>query len=140
MALHLSRIDSDSTRSALRFGVLYGVIGGIVLTTQAIQDPVATFMESPVGTSIVYLFPIVLLTKIASLVGYAWAEYRLVTPIVVLAALSFQIVQPQSASLGSPYVRNLFALLFALGVMTALGVAEYVLRAITGTYPTVTDR
>ncbi|MCU4802797.1 hypothetical protein OB920_20755 [Halobacteria archaeon HArc-gm2] len=140
MTLHLSRIDSDSTRPALRFGVLYGAVAGIVLTTQAIQDPVASFTESPVGTSVVYLLVIVLSTQIASLVAYAWAEYRLVTPIVVLAALSFEILQPQSSSLGSPYVGNLFALLLALGATTALGVAEYVLRAVTGTYPTVTDR
>lgn len=140
MTLHLSRIDSGSTRSALRIGFLYGAVAGIVVTTQAIQDPVGSFTESPVGTCALYLLAIVLLTELATLVAYAWAEFRLVTPIIVITALSFQIVQPHSASLGSPYVGNLFALLLAFGVMTVLGVAEYVLRAVTGTYPTVTDR
>ncbi|WP_089812970.1 hypothetical protein [Halomicrobium zhouii] len=132
MTLHLSRINSSSTRSALRFGVLYGAVGGIVMAAQAIQDPVAAFVESPLGMSVLYLFHIGFVTGIASLVGYTWARYSLVTPVVVIALLSIDIVQPDSLSLGNPYVRNLFSLLYAFVAMIVLGVVEYALRAVTG--------
>ncbi|SFR86044.1 hypothetical protein SAMN05216559_0168 [Halomicrobium zhouii] len=112
--------------------MLYGAVGGIVMAAQAIQDPVAAFVESPLGMSVLYLFHIGFVTGIASLVGYTWARYSLVTPVVVIALLSIDIVQPDSLSLGNPYVRNLFSLLYAFVAMIVLGVVEYALRAVTG--------
>ncbi|QCD65431.1 MULTISPECIES: hypothetical protein [Halomicrobium] len=132
MTVSLSRLDSSHTRSALRFGLPYGTVGGIVMTAQATRDPVATFVASPLGMSVLSLLHILLLVEIAALVGYLWTKYSLVAPVVVIVILSFSIVQPDRLSPGVSYVRNLFSLLAALGLMTALGVAEYVLRSVTG--------
>ncbi|WP_372479916.1 hypothetical protein ACAH01_00715 [Halomicrobium sp. HM KBTZ05] len=132
MTISLSRLDSSQTRSALRFGLPYGIVGGIVMTAQAIRDPVAAFVASPLGMSVLSLLHIIFLIEIATLVGYLWTKYSLVAPVVVIALLSFSIVQPDRLSLGVSYVRNLFSLLYALGLMTALGVAEYVVRSVTG--------
>jgi len=132
MALHLSRIDTSNTRAALRFGLLYGVVGGIVMLVQATQNPVTAFVDSPLGMTVLALFHIVFLIEIASLVGYLWTKYSLVTPVIIIALLSLDIVRPDSQSLGNPYVRNMVGLVFSLAAMTALGVAEYVLRSVTG--------
>ena len=138
MTLHLARIDTSNTRAALRFGLLYGVIGGIVMMVQARQNPVAAFVESPLGMTVLALLHILFLIEVASLVGYLWTKYSLVTPVIIIALLSLDIVQPDSQPLGNPYVRNMVGLLFSLGAMTALGVAEYVLRSVTG--PPMTER
>ncbi|MBO4247690.1 hypothetical protein IL252_07665 [Halomicrobium sp. IBSBa] len=102
------------------------------MTAQATRDPVAAFVASPLGMNVLSLLHVIFLIEIATLVGYLWTKYSLVAPVVVIALLSFSIVQPDRLSLGVSYVRNLFSLLYALGLMTALGVAEYVVRSVTG--------